>query len=59
MADLIIKSKIKEALPKDKEEMRIASDLAEELNKKVEQILKRAAERAKANHRTTILPQDI
>ena len=56
MVELVIKSKIKEAVPKD---LRISVELADALNKKIEQILKESAERAKANHRTTILPQDI
>jgi histone H3/H4 len=59
MVDIIIKSKIKEALPKELKDLRISVELAEALNKKVEENLKKAAERAKANHRTTILPQDI
>lgn len=56
MVDLVVKNKIKEVLPK---ELRISSDLADALNKKIEQIIKEAAERARANKRTTILPQDI
>lgn len=56
MVDLVVKNKIKEVLPK---ELRISSDLADALNKKIEQIIKTAAERARANKRTTILPQDI
>lgn len=56
MVELIVKSKLKEVLDK---EMRVSSELAEALNKEVEKILKKASERAKANHRTTILPQDI
>ncbi len=56
MVDLVVKNKIKEVLPK---EIRISSDLADALNKKIEIIIKEAAERAKANKRTTILPQDI
>lgn len=56
MVDLIVKNKIKEVLPK---ELRISSDLADELNKKIEQILKQAAERARANKRTTVMPQDL
>lgn len=56
MVELVIKSKIKEAVPKD---LRVSVELADALNKKIEEILKKAAERAKANHRTTILPQDV
>lgn len=55
MTELIVKSKIKEVV----KEMRVSVELADALNKKVETILKEASERAKANHRTTILPQDI
>lgn len=55
MTELIVKSKIKEVV----KDMRVSIELANALNKKVEAILKEAAERAKANHRTTILPQDI
>lgn len=55
MTELIVKSKIKEVV----KDMRVSIELAQELNKKVEDLLKKAAERAKANHRTTILPQDL
>ncbi len=55
MVEIIVKSKIKEAI----KELRVSAGLAEALNKKVEKILKEAEERAKANHRTTVLPQDL
>lgn len=55
MANLIIKSNLKKAV----KELRISIGLAEALNKKVEEILQKAVERAKANHRTTVLPQDL
>jgi histone H3/H4 len=54
MTEIIIKSKIKDVV-----KLRVAANLADELNKKIEEILKKAEERAKANHRTTILAQDI
>jgi histone H3/H4 len=54
MVDLIVKNKIKEVV-----KLRVSADLPEALNKKIEEILKNAEERAKANHRTTILPQDL
>jgi len=56
MADLIVKSRIKSNVP---EGMRISVDLADALDKKAEQILKKAAERAQANKRTTIMVQDL
>jgi|WetSurMetagenome_2_1015567.scaffolds.fasta_scaffold565038_2 histone H3/H4 len=55
MVDLIIKSKIKEAVP----ELNVAGEVAEALNKKVEQILKEASERAKLNGRRTLQGRDI
>ncbi len=55
MTELVVKSKIKDVV----KDMRVSVELAEALNKKIEEILKKAEERAKANHRTTILPQDI
>jgi histone H3/H4 len=57
MVELVVKS-IKEVLPKDSD-LRVSADLPEALNKKIEDLIKKAAERAKANHRTTILPQDV
>lgn len=56
MSELVIKSKIKEFVPED---IRISAELAEALDNIVKEILKKAAERAKANHRTTILVQDL
>jgi len=58
MVELVVKSKIREVLPKDSD-LRLSADLPEALNKKIEDMIKKAAERAKANHRTTILPQDV
>lgn len=52
--ELIIKSKIKDAV-----KLRVSADLAETLNKKVLQLLHEAEERAKANHRTTVMVQDL
>jgi len=54
--NLVIRSNIKKVLP---EEMRLGVKVPERLNEVVEEKIKRAAERAKANKRTTILPQDI
>ena len=42
MTDIIIKSKIKEAVP----ELQVAGEVAEALNRKVENLLKEASERA-------------
>ncbi len=55
MVDIIVKSKLKEVI----KELRVSANLAGALNKKVEKLLKEAQERAKANHRTTVMPQDL
>lgn len=53
--DLVIKSKIKSAVP----DMNVAEEVAEALNNKVEALLKAAEERAKANGRKTIQARDL
>ena len=55
MVDLIVKSKIKEAVP----DLQVAAEVADALNKKVEQLLKDGAERAKANGRRTLQGRDL
>jgi len=55
MSDLIVKSKIKAAV----KELNVSSDVPEALNKKVEHLLKEAAERAKANGRRTLQARDL
>ena len=54
-ADLIIKSKIKSAVP----DLNVASEVADALNNKVEALLKEASERAKANGRRTLQARDL
>lgn len=55
MVDLIVKSKIKEAVP----ELQVAAEVADALNNKVNQLLKEASERAKANGRRTLQARDL
>lgn len=55
MADLVVKSKIKEVV----EDMNVGGDVAEALNKKVNDLVKEAAERAKANGRRTLQARDF
>jgi histone H3/H4 len=55
MVDLIIKSKIKDAVP----ELNVAAEVIEALNKKVESMLKEATERAKSNGRRTLQARDL
>lgn len=53
--DLIVKSKIKEAVS----ELNIASEVAEALNEKVYKLLQDASQRAKANGRRTLQARDL
>ena len=55
MVELIVKSKIKDAVP----ELNVAAEVAEALNKKVLDLLKHATERAKANGRRTMQARDL
>lgn len=53
--DLIIKSKIKAAVP----DMSVAAEVAGALNKKVLELLEQAAKRAKLNGRRTLQARDL
>ncbi len=53
--ELIVKSKIKGAVP----ELNVASEVASALNEKVLSLLKEASERAKANGRRTLQARDL
>ncbi len=59
MADsLIVKAAVKELI--NKHDMKVSSEVIDEaLNKAVEAHILKAIERAKANNRKTILPQDL
>jgi histone H3/H4 len=52
---LVIKSKIKSAVP----DMSVAGEVPDALNKKVKEILDQARERAKANGRRTLQARDL
>jgi len=52
---LVVRSKIKEIA----EGMNVAGDFAEALSKKVEELIKQACERARANGRRTVQPKDL
>jgi len=53
--DLIIKSKIKSAVP----ELNVAGDVAVVLNEKVLELLQEASKRSKANGRRTLQARDL
>ena len=54
---LIVRSKVRELAKKKK--MNLGGDAAEALTKEVHRMIERAAERAKANRRSTIKGRDI
>jgi len=51
---LIVKSKIKEVV-----ELQVAGEVGTELERKVEEMMKKAEERAKGNGRRTIFARDL
>lgn len=53
--ELIVKSKIKSAVP----ELSVAAEVPDALNKKVLEILENAANRAKLNGRRTLQARDL
>ncbi len=55
MVDLIIKSKIKSAVP----DLNVAEEVAEALNNKVLKLLEDASTRAKLNGRRTLQARDL
>ena len=62
MTGIIVKSKIKEIVKKVDEENKvnnISDEVAEELEKKVEDILKKGVNRAKSNQRRTLFARDL
>jgi histone H3/H4 len=54
---LVVQSKVKEEI--GKADMNCSGDLAEALSTVVEHKIKRAIERAKANGRKTVRPEDL
>ncbi len=54
---LVVRSKVRELAKKKK--MNMGADAAEALSKEVSRMVEKAAERAKANRRTTIKGRDI
>ncbi len=59
MGDIIIRSKIKEYAEVDGKKFQVASDFADELAKKVEELIKQACKRAEANGRKTVMAKDL
>lgn len=58
MADsVVVTSKVKEAVKG--EDLRMSGDVPDELNKKVTEMIKAAAKRARENGRGTLRPYDL
>jgi histone H3/H4 len=55
MADLVVKTAVKEAL----DGMNVSADLYEALDEEVEELLEDAARRAEANDRRTVQARDL
>lgn len=55
MADLIVKSAVKEAL----DDHNVAADFYEALDDEVTELIDEAAQRAEANDRKTVQPRDL
>lgn len=55
MADLIVKSAVKDAVG----DMNVSSDFYDSFNEEVEELLAEAAERAEANDRKTVQSRDL
>ena len=55
MADLIVKAAVKDAL----DDMNVASDFYDALDREVEELLEDAANRAQSNDRKTVQPRDL
>jgi histone H3/H4 len=54
---MVVQSKVREFVKKNN--LRLSSDAIDALNKSVEELLKKAAERCKQNNRQTIRPADF
>jgi histone H3/H4 len=55
MADLVVKSSVKEAL----DDQNVSADFYEALDEEVAELLDDAARRAEANDRKTVQPRDL
>ena len=56
---LVVRTQIKELANIDEKQLNVSSDFYKELNKKVEDIIKKACKRAKDNGRTTVMGKDV
>ena len=60
MSNLIVKAKVKDfVVTAAGENMSVASDFADALNQEVQELVKKAIARARANGRKTIMSKDV
>lgn len=55
----VVKSKIKEAALAEGKQLNVSGDFADALDKRVEQLVREASERAAANGRSTVMAKDL
>ncbi len=56
---LVVRSQLKNYAKIEDKPLNISTDFFEELNKKVEQMIKDACKRAKLNNRNTVMGRDL
>ncbi len=59
MSELVVKAKIKEIAKIDEKPLNVSTDFYEKINKKVENLIIGACQRAKANSRNTVMGKDV
>lgn len=59
MSELVVKAKIKEIAKIDEKSLNVSTDFYEKINKKVENLIIEACQRAKANSRNTVMGKDV
>lgn len=59
MSELVVKAKIKELAKIDEKSLNVSTDFYEKINKKVENLIIEACQRAKANSRNTVMGKDV
>ena len=56
---LIVRSNIKQYAKVDDKLLNVSGDFADKLNKKAEEMIKEACQRAKSNGRNTVMAKDL
>ncbi len=59
MSELVVKAKIKDLAKIDEKALNVSTDFYEVINVRVENIIKEACKRARANGRNTVMGKDV